>query len=512
VASRTNPQVSPAASAPAPPGPGLWPAETTFAHGGLHKGGCHPFQDVEHLGPVQPGDVGQHDDRVDAEHKMQRGRQSGPGSRVKIVAGRGEDVTDPPAAAPGALVARLRVKRQPERGTQSFLVVQRELARLAGDRGGRLGRVGWPATVRRRPVSASGGPDHRLAEHQVLAGEVAVGGGPERTRWFYTPGDHGGLALAECAPAQRQAALRLLATGLSPAGYHLAAAIMSHELVLEHLEDWPVLPGWGRVRDPLRYYVAVFGDPGSADWAWRLAGHHLSLSYTIMGGELASPTPSFFGADPAEAPLPGGAVLRPLSALEDLGRELVRSLDEKQLAVALLAPQAPPDIVTGNRPVLEEGLWVAGPRELFRDADKLPQVLLDGLQARLAADEKALGPAVIRSLSWAREPAGVSWHQLRPGQREILTALLSAYLGRLPDTAAEAEHAKITGAAAGQLHFAWAGSTEPHRPHYYRVQGPRLLAEYDNTQRGANHVHTVWRDPDGDFGRDVLAAHYATSQ
>ena len=93
----------------------------------------------------------------------------------------------------------------------------------------------------------------------------------------------------------------------------------------------------------------------------------------------------------------------------------------------------------------------------------------------------------------------------------MLTALLGAYLGRLPDEAAEAENAKITGDAVRQLHFAWAGSTEPRRPHYYRIQGPRLLVEYDNTQRDANHVHTVWRDPQGDFGRDVLARHYATS-
>jgi Protein of unknown function (DUF3500) len=128
---------------------------------------------------------------------------------------------------------------------------------------------------------------------------------------------------------------------------------MGHELILERLEDWPVLPGWGRVRDPLRYYVAVFGDPGSGEWGWRFAGHHLSLHYAITGGELVSATPSFFGADPAEAPLPGGGSLRPCAALEDLGRELVRSLDEGQCAAALLARQAPPDIVTGNRPALD---------------------------------------------------------------------------------------------------------------------------------------------------------------
>jgi hypothetical protein len=336
-------------------------------------------------------------------------------------------------------------------------------------------------------------------------------GEPERSQWFYNPSDHGGLPLTDCTAVQRVAALRLLAAGLSPAGYHAATAIMGHELILERLEDWPVLPGWGRVRDPLRYAVAIFGDPGSADWGWRFAGHHLSLHYTIVGGTLAAATPSFFGADPAEAPLPGGGTLRPCAALEDLGRDLVRSLDEGQLAAALLAPQAPPDIVTGNRPVLEGRLWVVPPRERFRGPDKLLRPVLGGLEARLAEAERALGPAAVEALSWSRTPAGVPWPRLRPGQQEILTALLDAYLDRLPGAVAEAEHAKITGPAAEQLHFAWAGTTEPRQPHYYRIQGPQLLAEYDNTQRGGNHIHSVWRDPAGDFGRDLLAHHYATS-
>jgi len=350
-----------------------------------------------------------------------------------------------------------------------------------------------------------------LGDGQRQKAVAGLLGEPERTRWFYNPSDHGGLTLTDCSSVQRVAALRLLATGLSPAGYHTAAAIMGNELVLERLEGWPVLPGWGRVRDPLRYAVTIFGDPGLADWAWRFAGHHLSLHYTIVGGALAAATPSFFGADPAEVPLPGGGVLRPCAALEDLGRDLVRSLDEGQLAAALLARQAPPDIVTGNRPVLEGRLWVMPPRERFRGPDKLIRPVLAGLDARLAADEHALGPAAIKALSWSPSPAGVPWTALRPDQQEILTALLGAYLHRLPDDAAEAEQAKVTGPAAGQLHFAWAGSTEPRQPHYYRLQGPRLLAEYDNTQRGGDHIHSVWRDPAGDFGRDVLALHYATS-
>ena len=350
-----------------------------------------------------------------------------------------------------------------------------------------------------------------LSDSQRHRAAFPFPGEPERSRWFYGPTHHGGLTLAECTPAQGQAALRLLATGLSPAGYALATAIMGHELILERLEGWPALPGWGRVRDPLRYGAAVFGDPGSGDWAWRFTGHHLSLHYTIVGGALRSPAPSFFGAEPAETALPGGAVLRPCGALEDLGRQLVRSLDEMQLTAAMLGPQAPPDIVTGNRPALRDGLWVARPADLFIDPARLPRDVLAGAEARLAAAERALGPAAIRALSWSATPAGVSWPRLRPDQREMLAELLGAYLGRLPDEAAEAESAKVAGDAAGQLHFAWAGSTEPRRPHYYRIQGPRLLAEYDNTQRDANHIHTVWRDPHGDFGRDVLARHYATS-
>src|SRR5262249_32161367 len=219
------------------------------------------------------------------------------------------------------------------------------------------------------------------------------------------------------------AALRLLATGLSPAGYHTAAAIMGHELILERLEGWPVLPGWGRVRDPSRYAATVFGDPGSADWAWRVARHHLSLHYPTAGGTRAAATPGFFGAGPAEAPLPGGGALRPCAALEDLGRDLVRSLDQAQLAAALLARRAPPDIVTGNRPVLEGRLWVVPPRERFRGPDHLLRPALGGLEARLAAAERALGPAAVEALSWSATPAGVPWPQLRPGQQEILAAL-----------------------------------------------------------------------------------------
>jgi hypothetical protein len=84
---------------------------------------------------------------------------------------------------------------------------------------------------------------------------------------------------------------------------------------------------------------------------------------------------------------------------------------------------------------------------------------------------------------------------------------LDVFLGRIPDELAEREVAKFAGQKLDAVHFAWAGGVEPGQPHYYRLQGPRLLAEYDNTQDGVNHIHTVWRDPERDFGDDVLADH-----
>jgi hypothetical protein len=349
-----------------------------------------------------------------------------------------------------------------------------------------------------------------LDEHQRTCARFESPDDEERTRWFYTPTEHGGLRLVECNPDQRQAALRLLATALSPAGYDMVAAVMGHELVLERLEGWP-MAAWGRVRDPLGYALSVFGEPESDAWAWRFAGHHLSLHYTIVDGALASTTPSFIGLDPAEVPLPGDHLLRPCSIMGDLAFELLGSLDADQRATAIVAVQAPPDIVTGNRAALTEGLWVTPARDLFRDAEQFPGApFIDLLEARHRADEDALEPATIAALRWSRSPTGLSSHTMRPAQRDALSKLIDVYLERLPDDAAQAQRATLTDDPSGDLHFAWAGSIEPRRPHYYRVQGPRVLLEYDNSQRDANHIHTVWRDRVADFGVDALAAHYAT--
>ena len=199
----------------------------------------------------------------------------------------------------------------------------------------------------------------------------------ERTQWFYTSTDHGGLPLTDCSPGQQQMALRVVANGLSASGYATASAIMATENILEALEGWKISDLWGhtRTRDPLRYAISVFGAPEGGDrWGWRFGGHHLSLNYTVRGGQVVSATPSFFGSDPASHPLLGGAVLRPLGAFEDLGRALVHSLDDEQLRRAIISPVSPGDIVTGTWPYLEEGQPDPGASDLIRNAEAFPEI------------------------------------------------------------------------------------------------------------------------------------------
>lgn len=329
----------------------------------------------------------------------------------------------------------------------------------------------------------------------------------ERRRWFYTPTDHGGLTVGEMRPAQQRLAMRLLATGLSRAGYVTAATIMGLENVLDELEAWRVSYGHERGRDPARYYLRVFGTPGGDAWSWRFGGHHVSVHYTLLGGELAACTPCFFGADPASSPLLGPHQLRPLAACTELAFELLRSLSDEQRAVALLSPVPPVDLVGANRSVLGEGDGPLRLAKLWRH--ELTGELLDVFERFQDAEETKIGLTGVQvdALRLTTAPKGLPTSAMNAAQHELLKALLDTYVRRLPDEIADREMAKVTGPSFPALHLAWAGSTEPGRPHYYRIQGHRLLVEYDNTTRDANHVHTVWRDPVGDFGMDALGAH-----
>ena len=278
---------------------------------------------------------------------------------------------------------------------------------------------------------------------------------PERRRWHYTPQPaRAGVAMGQMARTQAKAAQRLVAAGLRLASYARLVTIMVLEDVLDELEG-------GRAdRHAGDYWLVVFGDPGDDPWGWRFEGHHLSVNHTVADGRVSA-TPLFLGANPARVSEAGATLLRPLGREEDLALDLLASLDERQRGRAVFSDQPPADIVTG---------------------------------------EDAHPPGRL-------EPAGVAGADLSQRSADILRALAATFVERLPDDLARPRLAALEGRSVGQLHFAWAGEVAPHRPHYYRIQGPGFFAELDDTEEGGNHVHTVFRDPDDDFGADVLRAH-----
>ena len=327
----------------------------------------------------------------------------------------------------------------------------------------------------------------------------------ERRRWFFTPNVRKGVSLQVLSPPQQQLGQRLLASGLSHGAYVTATTIMGLENPLDLQESWGSSGRLGvedelRVRDPNRYYFSFFGDPNDDDWAWRFGVHHVCVQYAVAGGQIVSPTPVFFGANPAESPLGGDYTLRPLAGEEDLGRELLRLLPEERLAQAMLSPVAPDDILQSNRPRVEDGVLSRPAWEMMGmrpDPDGLAK-----RRARAGLDEAALEAARFTST-----PKGLPASSMSEGEQDALRALVHQYIERLPDDLMEPEHAKIR-ADFDAIHFAWAGGMERGEGHYYRLQAPRFLVEYDNTQNDANHIHSVWRDPEGDFGGDALAEHY----
>jgi Protein of unknown function (DUF3500) len=337
---------------------------------------------------------------------------------------------------------------------------------------------------------------------------------PKREVWFYTPTDHDGVAMADLTVRQVQLAHRMLASGLSRPGYHRATLIMNLEAWQDAGAGWRVprgsIRGVMHGQDPAMYFASVFGEPGSPLWGWRFGGHHVSVHYTIADGEVVSSTPTFFGANPHEAPLSDFQTLRPVAGEEDIARELLHSLDANQRLVAVISKAAPFDIVQSNRPQVVDGAvphWITmvfngRPGEPTESNLNRMQDDLETRQAMTDADREAARYSLV--------PKGLPVAQLSQAQRVTFEALLREYTGRLPEPIAAAEHARLM-AVLPELHFAWAGGLERKQPHYYRIQGPRVLIEYDCVQNNANHSHTVWRDPDGDFGRDLLAEHYAAA-
>ncbi len=279
----------------------------------------------------------------------------------------------------------------------------------------------------------------------------------ERFDWHYIPRQREGLALAAMTPPQRQLTNALLAATLSTDGQKKVQGIRTAEEVLYQRS------GGSSFRDPGNYFLTFFGQPNErGPWGWRFEGHHLSLNFTLQDNQVISTTPFFFGVNPATVHQGTHRGLRPLAAEEELGRALLRLFTGALRQKVVINASAPRDIITG-------------------------------------ADRRAApGP-----------PQGVAMGAMNEEQRRALWALIEMYAGRLQPELAQAELEQITRAGRDHIHFAWAGGPDPGQPHYYRIHGPTFLIEYDNTQDNANHIHTVWRDFQGDWGLDLLRDHYA---
>jgi hypothetical protein len=291
------------------------------------------------------------------------------------------------------------------------------------------------------------------------------------------------------------------------------ATIIGLENVLDQTEGFVTRFDRERGRDPGLYYLRVFGEPGGhGTWGWRFGGHHVSLNNLVVDGAVVATTPCFLGADPATSPLLGGAVNRPLARVEDLARDLLRSLRPELAARAVLLPRAPSDLVTANRTTISPGDRVIPLAGIWRDErfpDPVEQAKLQDLSDAIDAAAGFDDPDHA-AVEYTTHPRGVPATELDVEQRGMLRVLLGTYLERVPSEVSPMRRYDDD-AALDAVHIAWAGSTTPGEPHYYRVQGPHLLVEWDNTQRSANHAHSVWRDPDSDFGLDVLARHRAAS-
>ena len=301
---------------------------------------------------------------------------------------------------------------------------------------------------------------------------------PDRVYWHFIPQDsperrgRKGLPLKAMTPPQREVAMELLRSGLSASGYQKATTIISLEDVLRELER-PPAGGDGPSRDRELYYWSIFGTPSATGtWGFSIEGHHVSLNMTVVKGELISSTPLFFGANPREVRQGPQRGLRVLAGEEDKARALVNSLDARQRSIAIVDPDPPRELLSYN----------------FRIAD----------------------PIMPRSNEGRFDP-GLTAENMTPEQRTLLNALIDEYLSRMVDDVARERGRKLRDSDFNKIQFAWAGGTGKDDPHYYRVQGPTFLIEYDSTQGNGNHIHSVWRDFNGDFGLDLLAEHYRIS-
>ncbi len=281
----------------------------------------------------------------------------------------------------------------------------------------------------------------------------------ERFNWNFVPITRSGLTFYDFNAKQHDAALALLKSSLSDQGYQKAMGIVNLENILKVIENRGADDHY---RDPKNYHFWMFGTPDAKKpWAWRFEGHHVSLNFTCLNGEIVSSTPSFFGSNPGIVKEGANKGMEILKKETELGFELINSLAETQRIIAMISDVAPAEIISGN-------------------------------------SRKAV-PLV---------PEGIAFNALNTDQQTLFLKLLDVYVKNYAFGFSKKLMEKIKQAGIENLHFAWAGSLKPGTANYYRIQGPMLLIEYDNTQNNANHVHTTVRDLNDDFAEDILKEHY----
>jgi hypothetical protein len=279
-----------------------------------------------------------------------------------------------------------------------------------------------------------------------------------RSDWHYVPRRRAGVPFRDMSAEQRDATLRLLKSALTDAGIDKIRALIALEVALRELETF------GPTRDPGNYAIAIFGAPQpGAHWGWRLEGHHLSLHFTLEGERYIATLPQFMGANPAcvprdfkDGPKQGTRVL---GVEEDAVRALVAGMSDAQRAELVFEKRTYGDILSKNA-------------------------------ARLSP----------------LEPVGIAFAKLAPAEQAALIKVVTAFADHLQPELAQARLVRVRAGGLDTIRIGWAGSLTPGQPHYFRIQGARFLIEWDNS--GGNHVHSVWRDFAGDWGRDILREHY----
>ncbi len=281
----------------------------------------------------------------------------------------------------------------------------------------------------------------------------------ERFNWHFVPRERKGVCFRTFTAVQRTAALEFLKASLSEQGFMKATSIMALDNVLREIEGRPSNDTY---RDPLNYYITIFGQPSTKEpWAWRIEGHHVAINFSSVNNEIGSSTPSFFGSNPAIVPSGAEKGKEILKLETDLGFQLINSLSDGQKKKAIISEKALPEIISSNS----------------RKAQPL-------------------------------SPYGIPYTELSEEQKKIMLQLLNVYIKNYQLGFANKLMEKVKKAGIDNLSFAWAGGFSGGTGNYYRIQNSVLLIEYDNTQTNANHVHTTVRDLTNDFAEDILREHY----